>query len=40
MTCKACGSSAVNPVSAMDFMPADKLKTLQLERLRFIVKGL
>ena len=38
MSCKACGSPAVNPISAMDFMPIEKLKTIQLERLKFIVK--
>jgi len=38
MSCKASGSAAVNPVSAMDFMPPDKLKSIQLERLKFIVK--
>ena len=38
MSCKASGPAAVNPVSAMDYMPVDKLRTIQLERLKFIVK--
>jgi len=38
MSCKASGPAAVNPVSAMDYMPIDKLRTIQLERLKFIVK--
>ena len=38
MSCKASGPAVVNPVSAMDYMPIDKLRTIQLERLKFIVK--